>query len=123
MSEIPIFGRNIPYITTITMYLFFSLGAALVDNFGGLMFLRLLQGFVGSPCLANGAASLQDMVSIRTIILGKTDTIKYSFLYLPYSMGLWVVGMFTAPALGPVLSGFSVPVEGCVDIFNIYLHE
>lgn len=32
----------------------------------------------------------------------------YSLLYLPYPLALWVVAMFAAPALGPLLSGFSV---------------
>jgi len=62
MSEIPIFGRNFAYLVTFTLYLCFSLGAALVDNIIGLMFFRFLQGFFGSPCLANGGASMQDMV-------------------------------------------------------------
>lgn len=35
---------------------------ALVDNYTGLMVLRLLQGFFGSPCLASGGASMTDMV-------------------------------------------------------------
>lgn len=32
----------------------------------------------------------------------------YPLLYLPYPLALWVVAMFAAPALGPLLSGFSV---------------
>lgn len=35
----------------------------------------------------------------------------YSLLYLPYPLALWVVAMFAAPALGPLLSGFSVYAE------------
>jgi hypothetical protein len=63
MSEIPILGRRVAYLVTFTLYLCFSPGAALVDNIGGLMFFRFLQSFFGSPCLANGGAIMQDMVS------------------------------------------------------------
>jgi DHA1 family multidrug resistance protein-like MFS transporter len=38
---------------------------ALVDNYAGLLVLRFLTGFMGSPCLATGAATMQDMVSIK----------------------------------------------------------
>ena len=66
MSEIPIVGRNIPYIATFAIYVVLCVPTALVNNFGGLLFLRFITGFFGSPCLANGAASMQDMVSTPT---------------------------------------------------------
>ena len=62
MSEIPAFGRNIPYVATFAIYLILGIPTALVDNLGGLLVLRFLQGFFGSPCLANGGATMQDMV-------------------------------------------------------------
>jgi DHA1 family multidrug resistance protein-like MFS transporter len=65
---VPQFGRNIPYIMTFALFTILTLPAALVDNLGGLLFLRFLLGLFGSPCLANGGASMQDM---------------YSLLYLP----------------------------------------
>ncbi|MCJ1393951.1 hypothetical protein MMC18_006828 [Xylographa bjoerkii] len=97
MSEIPTFGRNIPYITSFAIYLILIIPTALVHNYGGLMVLRFLAGFFGSPCLANGGASMQDM---------------YSLLYLPYAVSLWVSFAFAAPALGPTISSFAVVVEG-----------
>lgn len=62
MSEFPLYGRNIPYITTFLIFVVLCVPTALVDNYVGLMVLRLLQGFFGSPCLANGGASMADMV-------------------------------------------------------------
>ena len=62
MSEIPTFGRNIPYVATFAIFLILGIPTAVVDNLGGLLVLRFLQGFFGSPCLANGGASMQDMV-------------------------------------------------------------
>jgi len=35
----------------------------------------------------------------------------YSLLYLPYPVAMWVSAAFAAPALGPLLSGFSVVAE------------
>src|SRR6266498_3793483 len=73
MSEIPLFGGNVPYVATFAIYVILAVPTALVDNLGGLLVLRFLQGFFGSPCLANGGATMQDM---------------YSLLYLPYSVAL-----------------------------------
>ncbi|KAF2022039.1 major facilitator superfamily transporter [Aaosphaeria arxii CBS 175.79] len=93
LSEVPAFGRNAPYITTFALFTILSLPTALVDNLGGLLVLRFLLGFFGSPCLASGGASMGDM---------------YSLLYLPYAVAAWVSFAFAAPGLGPLLSGFAV---------------
>ncbi|KAK8060504.1 hypothetical protein PG996_010434 [Apiospora saccharicola] len=97
LSELPSIGRNPVYIWTMFSFVIVSIPAALVQNFPGLMVLRFLQGFFGSPCLANGAASFGDM---------------YSMMALPYAMIAWVSAAYCGPALGPLLSGFSVPAKG-----------
>jgi DHA1 family multidrug resistance protein-like MFS transporter len=97
LSELPSIGRNPVYIWTMFGFVIVSIPAALVTNYPGLMVLRFLQGLFGSPCLANGAASLGDM---------------YSMMTLPYAMSAWVSAAYCGPALGPLLSGFSVPVMG-----------
>ncbi|PWY79529.1 MFS general substrate transporter [Aspergillus sclerotioniger CBS 115572] len=97
LSEIPSVGRNPPYIITFALFIVFSIGAAVVNTFGGLLVLRFLQGFFGSPCLATGGASIGDV---------------YSLLKLPYGLTTWAAFATLGPALGPVISGFSVPVEG-----------
>ncbi|KAI9838424.1 MAG: hypothetical protein M1838_004612 [Thelocarpon superellum] len=96
MSEIPTFGRNVPYVASFAIYLILCVPTALSNNLAGLLVLRFLQGFLGSPCLANGGASMQDL---------------YSFMYLPYSLSSWVSAAFAAPALGPLISGFAVTAE------------
>ncbi|KAF2110093.1 multidrug transporter [Lophiotrema nucula] len=96
LSEVPAFGRNIPYITTFALFVILSVPLSLVDNLGGLLVLRFLLGLFGSPCLANGGASMGDM---------------YSLLYLPFSVAMWVSAAFAAPAIGPILSGFAVYAE------------
>ncbi|KAK0388633.1 hypothetical protein NLU13_4876 [Sarocladium strictum] len=97
LSEIPRIGRNPVYIITMFLFVVLSIPTALVDNFPGLMVLRFITGFFGSPCLASGGASLGDM---------------YSLMNLPYAMMAWVSAAYCGPALGPLLSGFAVPVEG-----------
>ncbi|KAJ6111229.1 hypothetical protein N7486_003464 [Penicillium sp. IBT 16267x] len=97
LSEIPIIGRNPVYIITMFLFVIISIPTAFVGNFAGLMVLRFLQGFFGSPCLASGGASIGDMYSLNA---------------LPYALMAWVAAAYCGPALGPLLSGFSVPVEG-----------
>ncbi|KAJ5174386.1 major facilitator superfamily domain-containing protein [Penicillium canariense] len=97
LSEIPVIGRNPVYIVTMFLFVIISIPTAFVGNFPGLMVLRFLQGFFGSPCLASGGASIGDM---------------YSLMSLPYAMMAWVSAAYCGPALGPLLSGFAVPVKG-----------
>ena len=97
LSEIPIVGRSPVYVVTMLIFVILSIPTALVKNFAGLLVLRFLQGFFGSPCLANGGASMQDM---------------YSLLKLPYALTFWVSAAYCGPALGPLLSGFAVTAKG-----------
>ncbi|KAK5744809.1 hypothetical protein LTR17_001885 [Elasticomyces elasticus] len=61
LSEIPYIGRNTIYICTYAVFVALSLAASLVDNLAGLLVLRFLLAFFGSPCLATGGATLGDM--------------------------------------------------------------
>lgn len=94
MSEIPVIGRNPPYIATFTVYLLLSIGASVVDNFPGLVVLRFLAGFFGSPALATGGASIGDL---------------FGLMELPYYLTGWAMAATSGPASGPIISGFSVP--------------
>ena len=97
MSEVPLIGRSPVYVATFAIFVILCIPTALVQNFAGLLVLRFLQGFFGSPCLANGGASMQDI---------------YSLLYLPYAIATWVSAAYCGPALGPLLSGFAVTAKG-----------
>lgn len=94
LSEIPSLGRNSLYIFTFAMFIILLIPTALVNNFPGLVVLRFLLGFFGSPCLATGPATLGDM---------------YAFGKLPYALSTWAVVATSGPAVGPLLSGYSVP--------------
>ena len=97
LSEVPSIGRNPVYIITFGIFVIIGIPTAVVDNFGGLLVLRFLQGFFGSPCLANGGASIGD---------------TFNLIKLPYGLTVWAAFATLGPALGPVISGFSVPVKG-----------
>lgn len=97
LGEIPLIGRSPVYAATMTLFVILSIPTAFAQNYAGLMVLRFLTGFFGSPCLASGGASLSDI---------------YSLMALPYAMMAWVAAAYCGPALGPLLSGFAVPVMG-----------
>jgi MFS transporter, DHA1 family, multidrug resistance protein len=78
LGEIPRIGRNPVYIITFGIFVVISIPTALVDSFAGLIVLRFLQGFFGSPCLASGGASLGDM---------------YGMIHMPLTMIAWVGAM------------------------------
>lgn len=88
LSEIPVIGRNPIYIITMFLFVVLSIPTGLVDNFAGLMVLRFLTGFFGSPCLASGGASLGDM---------------YSLMNLPYAMMAWVSAAYCGRKFSPLL--------------------
>ncbi|KAI9703032.1 MAG: hypothetical protein M1820_006023 [Bogoriella megaspora] len=97
LSEIPAIGRNPIYIATYMVFVALTLAASLVDNFGGLLVLRFLLGFFGSPCLANAGASYGDFFGPKA---------------MPYVIALWGGGATLSPALGPLVGGFAVQAEG-----------
>lgn len=97
LSEIASIGRSPIYVITFTIFVILSIPTAIVKNFPGLLVLRFLQGFFGSPCLATGGASLQDM---------------YDYNIMPYAIAFWMGACFCGPSLGPLFSGFAVTAEG-----------
>ena len=97
LSEVPLFGRNIPYVLSFGLFVILAIPTALDANYPGLLVLRFLTGFMGSPCLATGGASMGDM---------------FTLIKLPYALTAWVSAAFTAPSTGPLISGFAVPVLG-----------
>lgn len=64
--RIPAVGRTTPYLISFTIFVILLIPTSLVDNFAGLLVLRFLLGFFGSPCLATAGATFQDIVSIQS---------------------------------------------------------
>lgn len=97
LSEIPTIGRNPPYIVSLLIFVVLCVPTALTTSYPGLLVLRFLLGFFGSPCLATGSATLGDMFPLSK---------------LPFAMMFWAFSMTTGPAVAPIIGGFSVVVKG-----------
>lgn len=97
LSEIPAVGRTSIFIMTFFIFVCLALGATTVDSFGGLLALRFLLGFFGSPCLATAGATLDDM---------------FAPWKLPYVLTVWSGSATLGPAFGPIVSGFAVAKMG-----------
>ncbi|KAI0339259.1 MFS general substrate transporter [Trametopsis cervina] len=97
LSEIPQLGRTSVYILSLLVFVLLQIPTALSKNLGALLPLRFLAGFVGSPALATGGASLVDMWTDewRAVVIG-----------------LWGLAAVSGPVLGPVVGGFAVQAEG-----------
>lgn len=76
LSEIPQIGRNPVYIITLIIFVVLQVPTALSVNFGMFCAFRFITGFVGSPVLATGGATLGDM---------------YAPKYRAFSIGIWGV--------------------------------
>jgi len=92
MSEIPQFGRNPIYISTLFVFVFFQFAVIYSKNIGMLLAFRFLTGFFGSPVLATGGASLSDM---------------YAPSKRAYAIGIWGLAAICGPVLGPLVGGFA----------------
>lgn len=97
MSEIPQIGRNPVYIGTLILFVALQVPTALAVNFGMLMAFRFLTGFIGSPSLATGGASIGDM---------------YTPAKRTYGIAVWGVGAVSGPTLGPVVGGWAAEFKG-----------
>ncbi|PVH76284.1 major facilitator superfamily transporter [Cadophora sp. DSE1049] len=93
---IPAVGRTPIYVWTFVLFVILQVPTALADNFAGLLVLRFLAGFFGSPCLATGAATFQDM---------------YAMVKMPHLLAFWAGAVTLGPALAPIVAGFSISAK------------
>lgn len=97
LSELPQLGRTTVYILSLLVFVALQVPTALAKNLGALLPLRFLAGFMGSPALATGGASLADMWALE---------------YRAITIGLWSVAAVCGPVLGPLVGGFAVVGKG-----------
>ena len=97
MSEIPQIGRMPIYIGTLIAFVALQLCVIYAKNFGMLLAFRFITGFVGSPVLATGGASISDMFrpSKRA-----------------YGIAIWGIAAVCGPVLGPLVGGFAAQYKG-----------
>ena len=93
ISEIPFIGRNPPYLISFILFFIVSIIMAVIDNFPALILLRFLQGLFGSPILASGGASIEDI---------------YDMYGAPYGYIWWIAAMYCGPAIGPLLPAYAI---------------
>lgn len=68
------FGRNGVYVWGLLVFILFQLPIVFSNNLPAILFFRWATGFVGSPALATGGATLGDIFAPQ---------------YLPYVIGTW----------------------------------
>lgn len=84
LSEIPSIGRLNVYMVTLALFAILQIPTALAPNYSTLMAMRFLAGFVCSPALSTGGATLSDVFKPMTI---------------PYAVSLWAAGAVAGPVL------------------------
>ncbi|EXJ68716.1 uncharacterized protein A1O5_08510 [Cladophialophora psammophila CBS 110553] len=97
LSELPQTGRGPIYIGTLALFVILQIPTALATNFGMLLAFRFITGFVGSPPLATGGATIGDM---------------YSPAKRTYGMAVWGIGAVCGPVMGPLVGGFAAESKG-----------
>ncbi|KAF9267172.1 MFS general substrate transporter [Marasmius fiardii PR-910] len=96
LQELPSLGRNPVYIVGLALFVLFNVPIVKAQNLGIVLAFRFLTGFVGSPALATGGASMADLFDGPT---------------LPYVIGIWCLGAVGGPVLGPVIGGFAAQAK------------
>jgi len=97
LQEMPSIGRNPVYIGGLALFLLFNVPIIEAKNFSTILAFRFLTGFVGSPALATGGASMGDIFPPHR---------------QPYVIGIWSLGAVAGPILGPVIGGFAAQGDG-----------
>ncbi|KAK9357060.1 major facilitator superfamily domain-containing protein [Lipomyces doorenjongii] len=97
LSEAPIVGRNWIYIPSLLLFVVLQVPTALVNNIGGFIVVRMITGLVASPPLANGGASIGDVISMKN---------------LSYGLAMWSVSAVMGPVMGPFLGGIFAQIKG-----------
>ena len=96
LSEMPYIGRMPIYWGTLFLYVVLQVPTALSTNLGMLLAFRFITGFVGSPVLATGGASIGDIYSPKKRVYGIT---------------IWGTFAVCAPATAPIAGGFIAHAE------------
>ncbi|KAK9239827.1 major facilitator superfamily domain-containing protein [Lipomyces kononenkoae] len=97
LSEAPLVGRNWIYIPSLLLFAILQIPTALVKNIGGFIVVRMITGLVASPPLANGGASIGDIISAKN---------------LSYGLAIWSVSAVLGPVFGPFLGSIFAQIKG-----------
>ncbi|ORY62710.1 major facilitator superfamily domain-containing protein, partial [Leucosporidium creatinivorum] len=97
LQETAILGRNPVYVFSLALFVIFQLPCIFAPNIGTILIFRFLAGFVGSPALATGGATIADLFPPKA---------------LPAGIGAWAMGAVCGPVFGPVVGGFAAQANG-----------
>lgn len=97
LSEQPRLGRNNIYFWTFLAFTLLQLPCGYAPNIAVFLVFRFLAGFVGSPALATGGATIADM---------------YDPARTAYGLCIWGSFGICGPVFGPILGGFAAEARG-----------
>lgn len=98
ITEVARIGRNWPYVVSIGLFVIMQVPTALCNNIAGFMILRFIAGFLGSPVLATGGATMGDIWNLDGGFMN--------------GIACWSYAACGGPGMGPLLSGFAVQEKG-----------
>ncbi|KAJ7646873.1 major facilitator superfamily domain-containing protein [Roridomyces roridus] len=96
LQELPVLGRNPVYMITLFLFVIFQIPIVTAKNMNTVLALRFFTGFLGSPALATGGASMVDIFPDHAA----------------YAIGIWALGAVAGPVTGPVIGGFAAQAKG-----------
>jgi DHA1 family multidrug resistance protein-like MFS transporter len=97
MSEIPRVGRSNIYFFTLMGFVLLQLPTGYAVNMPMLLVFRFLTGFLGSPALATGGATISDV---------------YQPASVSAAIPIWGWFGICGPVFGPIIGGFAARAEG-----------
>lgn len=97
MSEMPQLGRSGIYVWTLFVFVLLQLPTGFAVNVAMFLVFRTISGFVGSPTLATGGATIADV---------------YGPARAAFGICIWASCGVCGPIFGPLIGGFVAPVKG-----------
>lgn len=98
ITEVARIGRNWPYVVSIGLFVIMQIPMAQCNNVAGFMILRFIAGFLESPVLATGGATMGDIWNLDGGFMN--------------GIACWSYAACGGPGMGPLLSGFAVQEKG-----------
>ncbi|KAF4964023.1 hypothetical protein FSARC_8021 [Fusarium sarcochroum] len=97
LSEMPTLGRTGIFFWTLLAFIIFQLPVGFAPNIACFLVFRWVTGFCGSPCLATGGGTINDI---------------YPPTKVPYLLCIWASAGVMGPVFGPIIGGYLAPAMG-----------
>ena len=103
LSEHPPIGRTYIYVVTLFIFVIVQIPTALADTIEKIVGLRLIAGFMASPALSTGGATIGDMVHPNNLYKG---------------LIVWALFAFSGPTFGPLIGQSSTSLWAGAGLFG-----